>query len=182
MKSVEMAWLEYRHHLLLFVHKGVQNKQDAEDIVNEVFEKLVKQYKNNAIPSNISGWLYSVSKNSMIDFYRKRRPTEELPHNLVTECEEISVIKELSQCLIPMIKQLPEHYQEAVFLSEIDEKKHKVVASELGISLSAAKSRVLRGKKQLYQVLIDCCVFSQDKFGNTVSFEKKDAESCFFCK
>jgi RNA polymerase sigma-70 factor (ECF subfamily) len=182
MKNLEMAWLKYRQHLLLFIRKSVQNEQDAEDIVNDVFEKLVKQYKNNAIPSNISAWLYRVSKNSMIDYYRKRKSTEELPYNLATEIEETSVIQEVSQCLIPMIKQLPENHQEAVFLSEIDEKTHKVVASELGISLSAAKSRVLRGKKQLYQLLIDCCVFYQDECGNTVSFERKDEKSCSFCK
>jgi RNA polymerase sigma-70 factor (ECF subfamily) len=182
MKNVEIAWLKYRQNLFLFIRKHVQNEQDTEDIVNDVFEKLLKQCKNNAIPSNISAWLYHVSKNSMIDYYRKRKLTEELPYNLSTEIEETSVIQEISRCLIPMIKQLPENYKEAVFLSEIDEKKHKVVASELGISLSAAKSRVLRGKKQLYQLLIDCCVFSKNEFGNTVSFERKDEKPCSFCK
>ena len=58
-------------------------------------------------------------------------------------------MEELAECVRPMMNALPEKYRLPLLLSELDGLPQKEVAKRLGLSLSAAKSRVQRGREQL---------------------------------
>jgi RNA polymerase sigma factor (sigma-70 family) len=73
MIKVEEAWLEYQRQLLSFIRFKVEKSEDAEDILNDIFAKLTKISNENAIPENISSWLYRVTKNSIVDYYRAKK-------------------------------------------------------------------------------------------------------------
>jgi len=181
MRKIEKAWQEYNEVLLRFIHSKINSPEEAEDILSHVFSKLLMTAKNKDIPENISSWLYRVSRNSIIDYYRTRKNFTELPLHLTDEVEESDILQELEQCLLPMINELPEKYRSTIILSEIKEKKHKEIAAELGVSLSATKSRVLRGRKMLHNSFLECCNFEENQKGNISGYEKKTKDSCNYC-
>ena len=63
----------------------------------------------------------------------------------------------LTRCLAPMIAALPAPYAEAVRRSDLDGETQRALADELGVSHSAIKSRVQRGRRMLRERLVACC-------------------------
>ena len=92
-------------------------------------------------------WIYQVTRNAIIDYYRSHKSHVELPETLITpEKDDTETARqEIEGCMLPLIKNLPDGYREAAMLSEIEGLTQKHVAEKLGLSLSGAKSRVQRG-------------------------------------
>lgn len=176
--SVEAAWLAYRQQLFSFIRSKVETTEDAEDILNDVFVKLTKAINEHFIPDNISSWLYRVTKNSIVDYYRAKRQFEPLPEALSAIPETENTLKQLSNCMLPMIQALPERYRHPLILSEIEGKKYNAVAADLGLSVPAVKSRILRGRKKLQQRLLSCCTLYRNNAGETVDYEQKNNGFC----
>ena len=186
---VEKSWLAYQRKLLLYIQSRVKTPEDAEDIINDVFMKLSNTVNDNTDIENISAWLYRVSKNSIIDYYRTKKNLEPLPDDFFMDSDangdvnnkEPNIIKELSKCMPPMINALPEAYRQPLLLSEIEGLKYKEVATELGLSISAVKSRILRGREKLHKSLIICCTLYRNDAGETVDYNKKSNNACSGC-
>ena len=180
--KVEEAWLESQRQLFLFIRSKVRTPEDAEDILNDVFEKLTKTTNENATPDNISSWLYRVTKNRIVDYYRAKNQFEELPKEISEKSEEINIIKQLSKCMLPMIQALPKTYRQPLMLSEIEGKKYKEVAADLDLSVSAVKSRILRGREKLQKSMVSCCNIYRNKVGEVVDYEQKTNDFCTDCE
>lgn len=179
--TVEHAWKEYRRNLISFIRSKVDTSEDAEDILNDVFASLIRKTGDNEIPNNIASWLYRVSRNRIVDYYRAKKSFEELPEELASEIADTNIIRQLSICMLPMIRALPETYQQPLILSEIEGKKYKEVADELGLTLSAIKSRILRGREKLRKSMVACCTLYRDRAGKIVDYEQNGADSCSDC-
>ena len=182
MKEVEQAWLAYQRKLFSFIRSKVETTEDAEDILSDVFAKLSKTVDKNAIPDNVSMWLYRVTKNGIVDYYRAKRKLDPLPAELSQESDDSDVIRQLSNCMQPMIKALPQNYQQLLMLSEMEGKKYKQIATELGLSLAAVKSRILRGRSKLHKSLVNCCTIYHNEAGKIVDYDQKVADSCHDCE
>jgi RNA polymerase sigma-70 factor (ECF subfamily) len=178
---VEQAWQDYQRKLIAFIRSKVDTSEDAEDILNDVFASLVKKTGENDTPDNIASWLYRVTRNRIVDYYRAKKRFEELPEDLASESVDTNIVGQLSDCMLPMIKALPMTYQQPLILSEIEGKKYKEVADELDLTLSAVKSRILRGRKKLHKNMIRCCTFYRDNTGNIMDYEKNKADFCNDC-
>ncbi len=87
---------------------------------------------------------------------------------------------ELAGCLRPMIEQLSPDYREAITLVEIEGMPQHTAAKQMGISLSSMKSRVQRGRKQLKQMLDDCCLIELDGRGGMINYPTRstDCDGC----
>ena len=103
MTKVEEAWVEYQQQLFSFIRSRVETPEDAEDILNDVFAKLTKTADENVIPDSISSWLYRVTKNRIVDYYRTKRRFVQLPEDISEKSEDSNTIKLLSKCMLPMI-------------------------------------------------------------------------------
>ena len=160
---LETVWGDYRKELLAFIRTKITSPEDAEDILTDVFVKLARQEALSRTPHSLPNWLYRVARNSIIDFYRMRRPLENLPEDFIREQPDPQISSTLSACISPMIHMLPDAYKIPLLLSEIEGKKQKQVAKELGLSLPAVKSRILRGRKKLKALMVSCCTLYQNK-------------------
>lgn len=81
-----------------------------------------------------------------------------------------------------MIRELPEVYREAVQLSEIEGLSQQEVADRLGLSLSAVKSRVQRGRKMLKEILGQCCTYQLDHQGRVIDLDPRPGRKvCLDC-
>ncbi len=174
MTATEKIWNEYRNNLRRFIQKRVTDKSVTDDILQDVFVKIHSGIKTLQDGTRLQSWLYQITRNTIIDYYRSQRPTEELPEGLsFSELDEDKVIPELEKCIRAMIEGLPETYRKAVILSELDGLSQKQVAEKLSLSLSGTKSRVQRGRGKLKEMLMDCCHFEFDSRGGVVDFVPK---------
>ena len=128
-------------------------------------------------------WLYQITRNAVIDYYRLQKPSEAVPDELVQEDtreEDNRAPRELARCLVPLLDALPEPYRQALRLAEFEGAKQREVAARLELSLSGAKSRVQRARKMLRDVLLKCCRVQLDRRGGAVDYEEV-GEGCDGC-
>lgn len=80
---------EYTPRLLGYIRSQVNNREDAEDILQEVFYQLTRVSNNNATEiERVSSWLYRVARNSILNFWHKKREVSFDTEDPV--CEEIA--------------------------------------------------------------------------------------------
>lgn len=97
----DTGWLirEYQPRLRSFIRKYVPNAEDAEDILQDVFYQFLETSGGQGDPINhISGWLYRVARNTIINRSRKKREVE-LPQQVEEETDEI-LFSEFSEILM----------------------------------------------------------------------------------
>lgn len=175
MNTTKTIWDEYNNKLLSFIRKRVNNDVVAEDILQDIFVKIHLRINDLEDKTKLESWLYQLTRNSIIDHYRTKKNSEELPEWLTEENldKNEQTKQELEECIEPMIALLPEKYRDAVFLSELKGINQKEVAREQGISLSGAKSRVQRGRILLKGLLYECCEFELNKNNQVIDYKKK---------
>ncbi len=181
MNVTEDIWHEYHLRLASFIRSKVsEDMQD--DILQDVFVKIHTRLDLLKDDAKIESWLYQITRNTIIDYYRSRQTSQQLTGRVVPPYleEEEAIMMELSLCLEPMIQKLPEKYRTAVQMSAIEHKSQKEVAEFEGISLTGAKSRVQRGRSLLKSMLYDCCQFEVNKRNQIVSYTQKE-QDCKFC-
>jgi len=164
--TVESIWNEFAAKLGQFIHARVADPATAEDILHDVFVKFQNRLDEFQDPAKVRGWLILVARNAIIDHYRTRKHTSELPDSLPAEPAENDIeVEELKAIFRRMIYGLPEPYRDALVLTEFEGLTQNELAKRLGISLSGAKSRVQRGREQLKEMLLDYC---HREFGHAV--------------
>lgn len=166
-------WTEWRAALLRFVQSRVADADSAEDIVHEVLLRAHAHLGALKDGDRLAAWLHRIARNAITDHYRSRRPAEPLPADLADETPSPDLRARLSQCLVPLIRHLPDGQRDAVLLSEIDGLTQQETADRLGLSLSGAKSRVQRGRARLAGLLEECCRIETDGRGGIVEFERR---------
>ena len=62
-----------RGRLLAYINQRVENREDAEDILQDVFYKTIESISVMQSIENIIGWLYKLARNKIIDWYRKKK-------------------------------------------------------------------------------------------------------------
>jgi RNA polymerase sigma-70 factor (ECF subfamily) len=181
-----IVWQTVRNNLFQFVRKRVPTAVIAEDITQDVLLKMLTRLDTLQEHEKLTAWMYQITRNSIVDYYRQRQETAELPLDLPEWDYDTdnTVTAEAAQCVLPFMQQLPEHYREAIKLAEMDGLTQQAVAQQLDISLSGAKSRVQRGRQLLKSLLLQCCRFEFDQRGSLVEFGRDsscEAPACDTC-
>jgi RNA polymerase sigma-70 factor (ECF subfamily) len=177
MITIETIWQEFAGPLRGFIRKRVANEHDSDDILQQVFLKIQTRLALLRDSEKLQGWLYQITRNAIIDHYRAQRPLPALPG--AVEDEPSRCAQEILPGIAAMIEQLDPKYRDALRLHEYEGLTQAEIAVRLGISLSGAKSRVQRGREQLKKLLLDCCRFTTDRYGDIVGCE--DECACQHC-
>lgn len=179
---IEFIWNEYYDQLLLFIRKRVSDKATAEDILQNVFMKMLTHIDSLKDSTKIKSWLFQITRNTIIDHFRKEKKAENITAVVSEENNEAvdDVMEVVESWVAPFINSLPDKYREALILSELKGMSHKEMAVYLSISHSAAKARVHRGRLLLKQKLTECCIFHTDKYGNILDY-KSNPNYCKSC-
>ncbi|MEQ1845675.1 MAG: sigma-70 family RNA polymerase sigma factor, partial [Nitrospira sp.] len=166
------------------------------DILQDVFVRAHRQIDSVSDPGRLMSWIYQITRHAIIDHYRKPGRQREVPAGLSSELEvlrESPAISEminngdaaepraeLAHCLRPMIERLSKDYRDAINLVELEGLTQQAAAKQMGVSLSGMKSRVQRGRKQLKQMLDDCCLIELDRRQGVVDYNTR-AAGCDNC-
>jgi RNA polymerase sigma-70 factor, ECF subfamily len=125
--------------------------------------------------------VWRITRNTIIDHFRRGRPGESLPTDLAVPSEQNTQLPDLGPCVRRFVGELSKAYREALVLTEWQGLTQEEVAKKLGLSISGAKSRVQRARIQLKELLLDCCRFELDRRGNVLDMQprqKKCAADC----
>ncbi|MBN2730859.1 MAG: RNA polymerase sigma factor SigZ [Balneolaceae bacterium] len=181
MKNTTVNWHAYRSNLYAFILKRVGSATVAEDIVQDVLLKAYKSQDTLQDSGKLRKWFFQIARNAVIDYYRTHRKTEPLPHAFAGDepTTQNNTEHELTACLKPFIKKLPEPYQKAIILSELEGLTQQEVASLLGLSHSGAKSRIQRGREILEGMFFKCCKIELDSRGSLMEY--KPNQPCNNC-
>ena len=181
--TLENIWHEFAAKLGQFIRARVADLATAEDILQDVFVKIQARLNQLEDPAKLQGWLYLIARNAIIDHYRTRKETTEVPESLPAEPPENDPEMEgLKAAFRRMIYSLPEPYRDALVLTEFDGLTQKELAERLGISLSGAKSRVQRGREKLKEMLHECCTFEFDRRGRVIDCAPRAEGGCQECR
>lgn len=169
---LETTWASLRGELRGFLVGQVGEPATADDLLQDVFLKLHRHGCDLQEKTSPRAWLYQVARNAVVDHWRRRRDTTEIPDDLarVETPSEESMLAKLAPCLRPMIESLPVAYADALRLTELDGMPQAEAARRLGLSLTALKSRVRRGRAQLKTMLLQCCEFELSKGGRVLDY------------
>jgi len=167
MIDFEQLWKEYERELSAYVLSRVRDEEIQKEVMQEVALKIFSSMHLQKV--HLRGWLYTLTKNVIVDYYRK--VSKPLP-----EAEEEHKAEEhlLSDCLQPMLNTLKEDEKEILKLTQLQEYSLKEVASQKNISLNTVKSRLFRAKKSLAAKFFSCCDYECDKYGNVVDVISDD--------
>ena len=195
-KTTEELWQLVHDGLRAFIAKRVSDQGHADDILQDVFVRVHQQIASVSDPGRLISWIYQITRNAIIDHYRKPGRQREIPSGLSAELEGIDEVAEtsttthpgdvaepraeLAGCLRPMIERLPQDYREAITRVEIDGLTQQAAAKQMGLSLSGMKSRVQRGRARLKQMLDDCCMIELDGRGGVIDYRAHTVE-CDSC-
>jgi len=161
-----------------FVLKQVKNPQDAEDIVQDVFIKAQLKSGQLKDEGKFTAWLFSVTRNSIMDYHRSRKKI--LEPEALTSTEEYNEFNDcVATCLNRYMSALPSPYREALELTEKENLPQKELATRLGISYSGAKSRVQRARQMLKDKINSLSNIKTDGYGNVLVCEDRVPCDCY---
>jgi RNA polymerase sigma-70 factor (ECF subfamily) len=162
--DLETAWRQFGDRLRVWLERRVRQPADAEDVLQQVFLKMAAAPPIDVPVERLGAWLFRVARNALIDFRRRAqvRNTEPLDPEAPSHEEAAPGKRSLVRCLEPMLQTLPAPYAAAVREADLLGRTQVEIASELGLSHSALKSRVQRGRKMLHDNLVSCCRPDED--------------------
>ena len=146
MTNEELARLytEYRDRVYGYIYARVRNREEAEDLCGDVFEKALRAAPRYDPEKSAPGtWLYAITRNTVIDFCRRSRPTEELPEELSDDAlPEEGVMREaLLEELAAALERLPEELTDIIVMRYYDRLPLTEIADRMGMSYGAVKLR-----------------------------------------
>lgn len=168
--NVADIFKEYNAQLRGYIQKRIPSKEDAEDILQNVFYQLSRMYEAESSIEQISGWLYSVARNQIIDSGRKRKE-ESLPYYQGEEEDEFlfmdiydedgspeyDLLKTLFwEELATSLEQLPEEQRTVFELTELEGFSFREISETTGIPINTLISRkryaILHLRKRLQKL------------------------------
>ncbi len=151
--------------ILNFVYRFVYDVNLAEDITQETFIKIWKNIKKFDESKNLKTWMFTIAKNTAIDFIRKKKiiPFSSFENNETNDTfidqiqdEKINLIEEIikddqSSQLSKYITQLNTNQQLVIYLYYYEKMSFREIAELLNISINTIKSQHLRAIASLRQ-------------------------------
>lgn len=141
-----------------FIRRRVPNPRDAEDILQDVFYELVEANRLLMPIGHVTGWLFRVARNRIIDLFRKTKPESLNDAAIVDEDNELMQLENLLPSpdagpealyarnvlleeLELALEELPEEQREVFVAHELEGYSFKEIAAETGVSVNTLLSR-----------------------------------------
>ncbi|MDD2765552.1 MAG: sigma-70 family RNA polymerase sigma factor [Opitutaceae bacterium] len=187
-QSFDSGVLEMAPRLRGFIRRRVRDDATADDLTQETLLKVYRSREKLRDGARLDAWLYRVARTTVIDHYRRQRPTEELPPALARDAasglaaesaDEVAALREaVMKSTRRFLEELPAAYREPVRLAELEGLPLAKIALRMNLSLTAVKSRVRRGRTMLKGKLQDCCRFEFDALGKVIGWERRRLLCC----
>lgn len=170
MNCLMTAWSRHEAELCAWLRARMGNAHDADDMLQELFLKALRQGRKFCDIGNARAWLFEVARNALADRLRLHKNEVELPEDLAVDADEPAAVDGLAACLPRALFELSDEDQEAINLCDLQGLKQQDYARLKGLSLAGAKSRVQRARKRLRAHLNEACQVRYDEAGKVCCF------------
>lgn len=174
--SIENLYNQFAVELHEYIRRKVRDDETAKDILQDIFLKLFSNSSRIPEPQKLRNWVFAISRNAVIDHFRKNRKMTNLTHQ-IPEMDTSDIEPdgdEFSQCFLPFIQELPPLERDLLTKVDIQGKKQKILAEEMNISYSGLKSKVQRSREKVKKMFEECCQIEYDSAGFPVDcFSKR---------
>src|SRR6266436_4815375 len=172
-KQISEIVAEERSRLRNFIRRRVPDPADAEDVLQEVFYKLVEANRLLMPIDHVTGWLFRVARNRITDLFRKKKPESFSDTAVADEDNELLRFEDLLPSrdagpealyarnalfdeLELAVDELPEEQRQVFVAHELEGRSFKQIAAETGVSVNTLLSRkryaVLRLRERLQRI------------------------------
>ena len=183
--DTSLMWAEFAGRLRAFVARRVPPGIEPDDVVQEVFLRVMRHLPSLRDADRIEAWLFQIARNTLTDAMRVRQRRDsrtdalEIDLPAETEAEDPRAAEaELAPCLTPMVARLPESYRQAIELTSVHGLTQTDAAKRVGVSVSGMKSRVQRAREQLKAMLLRCCEVDVDQRRGVADFHVRESAGC----
>lgn len=170
MNCLTTAWSAHEAELHNWARRRLRNAAEADDLMQDLFLKALRQGERFCSVNNARAWLFEVARNTLADRLRVARDTVELPEDLPAPLEDTDTVDNLTACLPRVLSELSPEDREAITLCDLEGMAQAEFAAAKGLSLSAAKSRIQRARQRLKQRMTEGCQVQMDDAGRVSDF------------
>lgn len=164
------AWSAHERALRAWLLHRLHDPAQADDLLQDVFLKALRQGQRFCALENARAWLFEVARNTLADQQRRKRETVPLPEDLAQEADTPETVDGLAACLPRVLAELSPADREAITCCDLEGMSQADYAARLGISLPGAKSRVQRARARLKAQLSSACQVKLDAAGKVCCF------------
>jgi RNA polymerase sigma factor (sigma-70 family) len=159
-KIIETTLIKERGRLFNFIKKYVPSKEDAEDILQDVFYQFIAGFEDIIMIDRISNWLFKSARNKIIDKNRKKKPENfskieavfdddeseifsfaDLLPSLDFTPEDLFLRDEFNEKLKEVLNELPAEQKDIFIMNEIDGFSFKEISEITGLNVNTLLSR-----------------------------------------
>lgn len=156
--SFEILVNLYRSKLQFIAAQYINNKEDAEEIIQNVF---IKVWSKKNIHSNINGYLYMVTRNACLDYLRTKKQLLNIENNLAQleasinytafsdDAASLIIEKELYQAVLKSIDQLSPKCKAVFVKSRLEGLNHKEISKNMHISTKTIETHITKALRCL---------------------------------
>ena len=160
-RTVALATLFERHHTRVYGYclRMTGNRAAAEDLVQDVFMKMLKYKATFKDDSELVPWMFGIARNSCLAHLKRRAldqvPSRDVEEEAAPESHEEPHDERQSELVRQALLRLPAERREVLVLSRYEYKSYDEIARVLDCSVGAVKVRVHRAMKQLREIYLD---------------------------
>lgn len=157
----------YQRRLFVYIYRFLGNKEETEDLLQNVFFKVYKYCKNFDTTRKFSSWIYRIAHNEAVNHIKRKNikkfiSLEEFVSNkdrIETKTDakspmEIWLKKELRGEVEKSMKKLPAKYQEVLKMRYFSEKSYKEISKALKKPVNTVGTLINRAKRKLEAVIL----------------------------
>jgi RNA polymerase sigma-70 factor, ECF subfamily len=140
-----------------------QNREEAEDLVQETYTKALKGFSSFQGGTNFRAWMYRILRNTFLTSRTCLKATLTVPLDPEQDEPELAVENETpetilmrrsdSQLILSAIDDLPVHHRETLLLCEVEDMSYQEIADTLAIPVGTVMSRLSRARRTLREHL-----------------------------
>jgi len=156
---------KYRKLVYQTIFRIVRDRDDADDIFQEVFLEVYRSVHHLRNENDLSGWIFKISYNKALCFLRKRNPAKVHAGSLLSNTEldgkhsdrqtpvRMLEEKEASLILFTAIDRLPDMQRKVLMMHKFEELSHREIGEMLNLTRASVESLIYRAKYNLKKSL-----------------------------
>lgn len=164
------SWRAHESELRNYLRHRLADPHLAEDLLQDVFVKAMRQGSGFCELDNQRAWLYQVARNALVDYQRLHHETVELPEDIPQATEQTDPVVTLSACVGRVLSELAAEDRDIIEQCDLNGMKQQEYARVHNLSLAAVKSRLLRARQRMRATLSTNCQVQFDEQGRVESY------------
>lgn len=160
--AFETLYMRYKDVLYRYFLKNCSDKQQSEELYQEVWIKLINSIKNYEPKAKFKTYLFTIAHNTLVDFYRKTKTNQMLEfdetasdvdyvqnNSKIELPEDEFTLKQKTKQFMQALESLPASQKEAVLLHLEQDMNVEQIAEITNVKMETAKSRLRYAKNKL---------------------------------